>query len=354
MFLNRLGTLSVSAKSKAAKSQANAAPGIGTCWLGNAPVFAFGDGALLIGGKRYQPHAGGILSLVLGPDGQSVLTSGEDGCVQSTDSDGVSNIVFQNKGAWLDGLVVHAASNKVAVMAGRDVLLVDLSNVDAPALSFKSQRAPNSIAFSGDGALLAAGHSAGVSLFKASEPQSVWLEFPCSGGPVSVALDPSGGFLFAGLSEPALAGWRLADGQGFRMGGYLGKPRQLVWSEAGKALLTSGGPALLVWPMVGKDGQSLTGPMGQAAGVYRPRLGLVTGVATYGDVGVAGWSDGGVDLINLVDGTSRHLGGPRPPKTLHNDPRALTKAIVSVSFRGDGKQVSWIGETGAYETAAVQ
>jgi WD40 repeat protein len=344
----------VSAKSKAAKSQANTAPGIGTCWLGNAPVFGFGDGALLIGGKRYQPHDGGILSLALGLDSQSVLTSGEDGQVKSTNGDGVTDIVCQQRSAWLDGLVVHASSNKVAVMAGRDVLLVDLTKLDAPALSFKSQRAPNCVAFSGDGGLLAIGHSAGVSLFKVSEPQSVWLEFPCSGGPISVALDPSGGFLFAGLSEPALAGWRLADGQGFRMGGYPGKPRQLVWSAAGKALLTSGGPALLVWPMVGKDGQSLTGPMGQAAGVYRPRLGLVTAVATYGDIGVAGWSDGGVDLINLIDGSSRHLGGPKPPKTLDKDPRAFTKSIVGISFRGDGKQVSWIGETGTYGTAAVQ
>jgi hypothetical protein len=138
------------------------------------------------------------------------------------------------------------------------------------------------------------------------------------------------------------------------MGGYPGKPKQLVFQTDGKALLTSGGPALLVWPMVAKDGVSLSGPMGQAAGVYRPRLGLATAVASHGTNAIVGWSDGGVDVVDLIGGGARHLGGPRPQTTLDADPRALTTAIIAVSFRSDGKQAAWIGERGAYGSAAVQ
>jgi hypothetical protein len=240
------------------------------------------------------------------------------------------------------------------VSAGRDVILLDAGAASRAPKILKPFKTATALGFSSDGNLLAIAHSGGVSLFKTAHPEAVFLEFPCSGGPLSVALDQTGDFLFAGLSEPALAGWRLDDGQGFRMGGYPGKPRQLVWSSNGKALLTTGGPALLVWPMTGKDGQTVTGPMGQAAGVYRSRLGMVSAVATHSDHAVTGWSDGGVDLINLLHGGAKHIGGPRPPKDLDKDPRALTTAIVSVAFRADGKQVSWISETGSYGTAAVQ
>jgi hypothetical protein len=341
--------------SKSSKgTQSPSAAGVATCWLGNSPVFAFGDGKLLIGGNAYHPHKGGILSLITVPKRSLVVTCGEDGCVIATTLEGQSSILFQDPKAWLDGLTLHRPSQKVAISAGREVIVLDLSDAAAPPQHVKSTRAPTSMAFSGDGALLAIGHSGGVSLFKTSQLDQVWHEFPCTGGPLSVALDEAGGFLFAGLSEPALAGWRLADGQGFRMGGYPGKPRQLVWSTNGKALLTTGGPALLVWPMTGKDGTTIAGPMGQAAGVYRPRLGMMTAVATSGDRAATGWSDGGVDLVNLIDGSTRHIGGTRPPKDLTKDPRALTTAIVSLAFRHDGKQVSWINETGTYGTAAVQ
>ena len=334
--------------------QSPMAAGVGTVWAGTAPVFAFGDGKLMIGGKAHYPHQGGILSLVYVAQSGLIVTCGDDGCVIGTNSAGQSQTLMHDSKAWLDTLVVHPASQLLAISAGREVILMKLTDISAPPIRFKPARASTALAFSGDGLFLAISHSAGVSLFKINEPTSVWHEFPCTGGPLSVALDHSGKFLLSGLSEPALAGWRLSDGQGFRMGGYPGKPRQLVWSTNGNALLTTGGPALLVWPMTGKDGHTLVGPMGQTAGVYRPRLGMVTAVATVNDYAVTGWSDGGVDLVNLLDGGTRHLGGPRPPKDLDKDPRALTTSIVSVAFRDDGKQVSWIGETGGYGTAVVQ
>jgi hypothetical protein len=333
--------------------QAPKAPGIGTAWIGKAAIFAFGDGKLLIDSKAYYPHDGGILVMTSAANLGLIITCGDDGKVIATDLSGQSHTLFHDPKAWLDGLIYHAETQLIAFSAGRDVFLRSIDQTVA-LTTLKPARAPTSIAFSGDGLLVAIGHSAGVSLFKLSQQEAVWQEFPCSGGPLSVALDQKGDFLFAGLAEPALAGWRLSDGQGFRMGGYPGKPRQLIWSANSKALLTSGGPALLIWPMTSRDGLEWVGPMGQAAGVYRPRLGLLTAVATGGDFAVTGWSDGGVDLVNLLDASFRHIGGPRPPKDLDKDPRALTTSIVAVACREDAKQISWISETGAYGTGAAQ
>jgi WD40 repeat protein len=343
----------VSASKRAAKSLAPTAPGVGCFWLNEVPVFAFGDGTLLVNSKKHTPHDGGIVSIANSASGNRVLTAGEDGRIVSTDEAGASSLVFDRQGAWLDTLLPHPNGKAVAVCCGRDVLLLDTQTPNSIIATFKPARPPNSLAFSGDGSRLAIGHSGGVSLFETAVSSAPEYELPCSGGPISVALDPSGSFLFAGLAEPALAGWRLTDGQGFRMGGYPGKPKQLVFQTDGKALLTSGGPALLVWPMVGKDGIKLSGPMGQAAGVYRPRLGLATAIACYGSKAVVGWSDGGVDLVDLITGNPRHLGGPRPQTQLNTDPRALTTAIIAVSFREDGKQVAWMGEQGAYGNAAI-
>jgi hypothetical protein len=344
----------VSASKRAAKLNQASGPGVATLWLGDLPVFAFGDGTLLIGGKKHAPHKGAIVSISLATSGDKILSAGEDGCVMSTNAAGESALLYAKAGAWLDTILPQPHSDAFGIISGREVLLLSADGEKVPIASFKPARSPCALAFSGDGTRLAIGHSGGVSLFETAVPSEAEYELPCAGGPISVALDPTGGFLFAGLSEPALAGWRLRDGQGFRMGGYPGKPKQLVFHDGGRVLLTSGGPALLIWPMIGKDGSSLTGPMGQSAGVYRPRLGLVTAVAAHGDKAVVGWSDGGVDVVDMVSGQFRHVGGPRPQATLDNDPRALTTAIVSVSFRADGKQVAWIGEQGAYGSAAVQ
>jgi hypothetical protein len=330
------------------------APGVATCWLGHSAVFAFGDGRLLIDGKTSFPHDGGILSAAHDAATKVVFTCGEDGSVLASDLLGNTKPLYSNGSAWLDVMAYHAISKTLAVSAGRDVILLKTNQDNPSPIRLKPARAASSLAFSGDGQLLAIGHSAGVSLFKTSSPQAPLYELPCSGGPISVAIDHKGAFLMAGLSEPALAGWRLRDGQGFRMGGYPGKPRQLVWTSKEQALLTTGGPALLVWPMIGKDGRTRIGPMGQAAGVYRPRLGMVTAIATHGDIALVGWSDGGVDQVNLALGTSSFVGGSKAVETLNADPRASTRSVVSLALRHDGKQASWVTETGKYGTAAIQ
>ena len=78
------------------------------------------------------------------------------------------------------------------------------------------------------------------------------------GSHLRVSFSPDGRFLVTAMQEPALHGWRLADGNNMRMSGYPGKVRSMSWSADGKGLATSGANELIIWSFQGKDG-----PMGK-------------------------------------------------------------------------------------------
>ena len=88
--------------------------------------------------------------------------------------------------------------------------------------------------------------------------------------------------------------------------------------------------------------------MGQQAGVYRPRLGLVTAVVGIGNQAIVGWSDGGVDHVDLISGQFKHLCGTRPRRELTDDPRKLQRSVLSLAPHLSGKQFAWVTEDGSY------
>jgi hypothetical protein len=321
------------------------APGIGAAWLGDSPAFGFGDGTLKLGELHLTCHQGGMLAMQASPDGQSIWTAGDDGRLVQVDLQGQVHERLQVSRKWLDSLAISADGSFVAVAAGQTVHVL---GPDGTFQELRPPKGPTALAFAHDGHELAVTHSGGVSLFDLSSGDLV-QEIPCAGGPISVAYGADDAFLFVGLSEPALAGWRLHDGQAFKMGGYPAKPRHLVQNKTGSVLLTSGGPALLAWPIVAGKG-----PMGQSAGVYRPRLGLVTAVAIHETRALVGWSDGGVDQVDLSSGKTGFLTGPRPRTELLDDPRKMRRSILSLSFHASGKRFAYVGEDGSFSHQWLQ
>jgi WD40 repeat protein len=320
------------------------APGVGVAFAGGLPAHGFGDGRIRVGDRWVRAHEGGLLALAPCPTGKAVLTAGDDGRVVRTGPDGTVGTLLDLKGGWLDCLATtpgRAAGPRVAAAAGRTAHLIGLG-ARAGTATLDLPRPPTALALSRDGALLAAAHGAGASLHDLDDPGASARALGGAGGHVSIAFSPDGRFLVAGTAEPALAGWRLSDGQGFKMGGYPGKPLALVFAAEGQALLTSGGPALLVWPFTGPRG-----PMGESADLHRPRLGLCTMVAAHGILAAAGWSDGGVDVVRLDTLKSRHVAGPRPPKDLDFDPREAKARITGLAFSADGKRLAWCCEDGS-------
>ena len=315
------------------------APGIGAAWLGESPAFGFGDGTLKLGEHHLTCHEGGMLAMQAGPDGQSVWTAGDDGRLVQVDLQGQVHERLHVPRKWLDSLAISCDGSFVAVAAGQTVHVV---GQDGTSQELRPPKGPTALAFAHDGQELAVTHSGGVSLFELSSGDLV-QEIPCAGGPISVAYGVDDSFLFVGLSEPALAGWRLHDGQAFKMGGYPAKPRHLVQDKTGSVLLTSGGPALLAWPIVAGKG-----PMGQSAGVYRPRLGLVTAVAIHESRALVGWSDGGVDQVDLSSGKTSFLAGPRPRTELLDDPRNMRRSVLSMAVHASGRRFAFVGEDGSF------
>ncbi|MEY3233857.1 hypothetical protein [Aquidulcibacter sp.] len=315
------------------------APGIGAAWIGDSPIFGFGDGMLKLGEARVQCHDGGMLAMQASPDGQSIWTAGDDGRLVQVDSQGQVHERLHVPRKWLDSLAISTDGSFVAVAAGQTVHVVGQNGGPQ---ELRPPKGPTALTFAHDRQELAITHSGGVSLFELPSGELV-QEIPCAGGPISVAYGADDAFLFVGLSEPALAGWRLQDGQAFKMGGYPAKPRHLVQNKTGSVLLTSGGPALLAWPIVAGKG-----PMGQSAGVYRPRLGLVTAVAIHETRVLVGWSDGGVDQVDLSSGKTGFLAGPRPRTELLDDPRKMRRSILSLAFHASGKRLAYVGEDGSF------
>jgi hypothetical protein len=292
-----------------------------------------------LGETLVQCHEGGMLAMQASPDGQSIWTAGDDGRLVQVGSQGHVQERLHVPRKWLDSLAISADGGFVAVAAGQTVHVVGL---DGTSLELRPPKGPTALAFAQDGQELAVTHSGGVSLFELSSGDLV-QEIPCAGGPISVAYGVDDSFLFVGLSEPALAGWRLQDGEAFKMDGYPAKPRHLVQNNTGSVLLTSGGPALLAWPIVAGKG-----PMGQSAGVYRPRLGLVTAIAIHEARALVGWSDGGVDQVDLSSGKAGFLAGTRPRTELLDDPRKMRRSILSLAFYASGKRFAYVGEDGSF------
>jgi len=135
------------------------------------------------------------------------------------------------------------------------------------------------------------------------------------------------------MQEPALHGWRLADGQHMRMTGYPTRVRSMGFTADGDWLATSGAQEVILWPFRTRDGPMGKEPMVLAPG---PKESRVSAVASHPQQTMiaAGYSDGMVMLVRLEDAAealvSRPSGAP----------------ITALAWRGDGGMLAFGTESG--------
>lgn len=256
------------------------------------------------GAERHVPvHGGGILCAA--SDGARLVTGGDDGRVMATTPDGTaSEIAGDAKRRWIDN-VAAGRDGVVAWSAGKQVF------ARTPKGEVRSTEVGSTVgglAFAPKGFRLAIAHYNGASLwFPNAQTPPEALEW--KGSHIGVTFSPDGRFLVTSMQEPALHGWRVADGKHMRMMGYAAKVRAMSWTADGRELATSGADTLVVWPFHGKDG-----PMGQRPRLLAPTENLVVAVACHPAQAVVavGYDNGMVLLVRLEDGAEilvRHPGG---------------------------------------------
>jgi WD40 repeat protein len=238
-------------------------------------------------------HQGGILCAA--SDGARIVTGGDDGKVVVLDDKGTSKVLARDpKRRWIDNVALHP-DGAVAWSAGKTAFLRGGRNEE------KSLDVPSTVgglAFAPKGLRLAIAHYNGVTLwFPNMAAEAEFLGW--AGSHLAVTFSPDNKFLVTAMHEPALHGWRLADGRHMRMTGYPSRVRSMSWSSGGKALATSGADAVIVWPFAGKDG-----PMGKQPAMLAPLKARVSAVACHPkqDIFAAGYDDGTILMVRLADG----------------------------------------------------
>lgn len=263
-------------------------------FLAQTPVFALGDGAVLLGHpqnqQRVEAHDGAVL--VAASDGERLATGGDDGRVLLLRADGSIDEVGREKGRWIDALALGPAGS-VAWSTGKTVTARDGKG------TIKTFTAPSSsrgLAFAPKGYRLAISHVDGASLWfpnlSAAPERLEW-----KGVHLDIVWSTDGKYVVTSMQENQLHGWKLPEKAHMRMSGYPAKTRSMSWSGDGNWLATSGAEAAIIWPFAG------TGPTGKApreCGV-RPRRVTRTAFHPKALVLALGYEDGMILLVRLTD-----------------------------------------------------
>ena len=316
------------------------AEGVNCFFSGDKPIFAFGDGRIFVDEKELVCLEDGIYSASLCPLTFGIIALGDDGKVTRVRLNGEREEIYHFKNSFADFMTVNAPSKRVAVALSRKVAVINLKD-NKVEFEFEPPMSPTYVAFDQLGDNLVVAHGKGMTIYdlKSSEEP---LEFPVGGGVFACAFSPNLHFLVAATAEPAMVGWRLSDGAGFRMAGYPAKPNSLAWVEDGAALLTSGGPVAVLWPFFSDDG-----PMGMNAKTFRTRNAIVTSVASQKHTMALGYNDGGIDIIDVgAEDKPRNIGGTAPDTANQLDSRSGNGRIVAVSLSQNARFVAYIGEDG--------
>lgn len=275
---------------------------VAAAFLGDMPVFALGDGTVLLGagrGETVRAHEGGLLCAAT--DGKRLITGGDDGAVVALDAAGTLTTIAEGS-AWIDavacgpdGAVAWSAGRKVSVRSGKGERF-DLSVASTA----------RGLAFAPKGFQLAIARYGGSTLWY-PRADTAPRELDWKGSHVGISWAPDGRFVVTTMGEPALHGWRLVDGAHMRMTGYPGKVRSVSWSADGKSLATAGADAAIVWPFGSKEG-----PMGKAPGEFGVRQERVTRVAFYPQAAALaiGYDDGMILLVRVADSSEVLLRKP--------------------------------------------
>ncbi len=307
---------------------------IAAAFLGDVPFFAAASGdihRLDMGHKTTQAHQG-LLTAIIDPLTNTILSGGEDGKLVRTNALGETKILADAGRKWITS-VAAGPSGAVAYGHGKTAVVIVS---DGTRKEMTEARSVEGLAFAPKGLRLAVARYNGVSLYwVGTSGQPVNLEW--KGAHMSVTFSPDGRFVVTSMQENALHGWKIdakpgEESRHMRMTGYPGKVKSVSWSSKGKWLASSGAPAAIVWPFSGKDG-----PMGKAPLELGTRANIMATQVCFHpseEVLAIGYIDGMILGVRLADNKEALL--RRPGKG----------AVTSMGWSKSGKLLAFGSEAG--------
>ena len=303
-------------------------------------AFALGDGSVRWeDGVRAQAHDGAILCATPHPSGDGLLTGGDDGRLAWSRATGVSDVLAELKGRWIDALTASPASGLFAFAAGREAHVRDVANPGFSNL-LVHERTVAGLAFDPKGRRLAAATYGGAALWYALVREQKPQMLKWAGSHIAVLFSPDGKFLISSMQENQLHGWRLAEGKDMRMGGYPAKVKSMTFLDRGRLMATAGAAGLVIWPFGGANG-----PMGKEAAEIGYQEGvIVTRVAglAAGSRVAAGLDDGRVWTADLSGGGVRFVKAEKGPP------------VTALALSADGARIAWGDEAGGAGVASIE
>jgi len=219
---------------------------------GKTMAFALGDGRIAVidlpgGEPRYtQMHDGSCLCLGAHPAG-GWLSGGDDGRLMYCSAEGVPTEVVQAQGQWLEHMVSSPDGRMMAVSAGREVIVLDL-DAGSMAEFGPHPSTVTGLALSPSGAVLAATHAGGVSLWDMDQPGEP-VKLALAGLSLAPSFSPDCAYLACGHQENSIHIINLETRTVFGLAGLPAKPGQLGWTHDGRHLMHSGTKAVICWPV---------------------------------------------------------------------------------------------------------
>jgi len=309
-------------------------------FLDDTPCFAAADGLVHFPtwNKTARAAEGDLSSVALSFTGNCLLTGGEDGTVRRLSTIYAENrqgqapspqleLLAKMEGKWIDCIAAAPEDGGFAFSCGRKLYYgaANAKNRDTvvegkgyPLQEFTLERSVEGLAFGPKGLRLAAARYNGVTLFwPNTESEPVKLEW--KGMHTSVIFSPDRRYIITTMQENALHGWRLEDGQHLRMSGYPAKVKSLSWSAKGRYLATSGAPAAIVWPFIGKDGPMNKAPL--ELGTRGDSMAVCVACHPSEDMVAIGYADGMILLVRFADAKEMPLrrGGKAPISSMRWD-----------------------------------
>jgi WD40 repeat protein len=313
---------------------------VGVHWIGEEALFAIGDGRVGAADREnalrfIDAHSGAILCSLVHPDGERVVTGGDDGKLMSVSPEGEVEELADFAGKWVHVLAANAESGLTAAGVGKEAVIIQH---DAAAHRFAHPSSVTGLAFDTKGRRLAVSHYGGATLRYALAADDKGNALNWKGSHLGVTFSPDGEYVITAMQEKELHAWRLPQKTDMRMSGYQAKTKSLSWDRRGRWLATSGADCAVVWPFVGK-----LGPQGKNPMTLQTRQALVTRVAFHPseEILAIGYDDGAVFAVRLTDQVAIHV------EDVSEGP------VTALAWSEDGNQIAIGNDAGHGAIAAL-